>query len=249
MISRLNLYDLNGNKINIEAIGLYGIKLNIPSPSYSRDTQKIDGGGMIVVDTVLNSRSLSAEFKTVANSYGDLLKQKTELFNLLGNGNEFYIEQIQQKGIVWKCYLDDWNPDVINTRVTTFSIPLTCLSGTSETLYLTNKKFTTSNFIFKNVGLTIDPRIHAETTITFKGASNNLSIINKTTGDLWSYTGTTIDGDKIVLKGINSTLNGNSIVRNTNKKILTFTKGNNEIEISGATGSFELEISTRFYFL
>ena len=250
MISRLNLYDLDGNQINLQTIGLFGLKLTIPSPSYSMETIRLDGGNMITLEKQLNSRSLVAEFMTVAESYDDLLIQKSELYALIGNGKEFYIEQTHRQGIVWKCHLEGWTPELIGTRVTTFSIPMTCLSGVSETNNLIHKNFTTTNFIFKNQGhRAIDPRNQSETEITFKGASSNLKITNETTGEEWTYSGTTLDSDLIMLKGIQSIKNGGSILGATNKKLITLAVGNNELTVSGASGEFELTISTRFYFL
>jgi len=251
MISRLNLYDSNLNKINIEALGLYGLKLDIPSPSYSVTTEKVDGGATIVIDKQLNPRILTADFATRSIDYVELVNQKHKLYGLLGNNNEFYIEQTHRPGIVWKCYLDEWNPTKLSNKVTTFSIPLTCYKGYSESINKIKKTFTSSKFIFKNEGnVTIDPRIHNDTVIKFKGASTDLEIKNNTTNESWKYYGTTGNLDWITLESVNFTLNyGVNIFKNTNKKIITFTQDNNEIEISGATGSFELEISTRFYFL
>lgn len=252
MINRLNLYDLDGNKINIEALGLFGLNLTIPSPSYSIETQKIDGGGTIVLDKQLNPRSLTADFMTVANTYEDFLKQKFELFSLLGSGKEFYIEQAHRKGIVWKCYLDSWEPETIGMSVSTFSVPLTCLQGYSQTINLVKKTFNNLNtFTFKNEGnVIIDSRKHSETTITFSGASSNLTITNNTNGNSFKYYGTTQDWDTITLQGITSYKNFSSIFVDTNKKILTFNADRNDFTLSGVTGSsFELEISTRFYFL
>jgi len=196
MINRLNLYDLDGNKINLEALGLFGIKLTIPSPSYTMDTQKIDGGGSIVVNKELNPRSLTADFMTVESTYEDSLKQKYDLYALLGSGKEFYIEESYRKGIVWKCYLDNWTPEIIGTSVSTFSVPLTCLQGYSETINFVKKTFTSEVFTFKNEGnVIIDPRKHAETKITFSGASSNLTITNNTTGDSFKYYGDIEDGE------------------------------------------------------
>jgi len=53
----------------------------------------------------------------------------------------------------------------------------------------------------------------------------------------------------ITLQGITSSKNYSSIFADTNKKIITLDIGNNNFTVSGATGSFELEISTRFYYL
>lgn len=251
MISRLNLYDENFNKIDIESIGLIGLKLAIPSPSYSSTVEELDGGGRIITEKKLQSRSLQAEFMTVANDYQDSLFQKSLLYELLGSGKAFYIEQVHRPNILWECQLGEWNPSQMGTSITTFSIPLTCYKGYGESINIAKTTFNESSFIFKNEGnVRIDLRRHPDTMIKFKGASTDLTIKNKTTNETWKYYGTTNTLDWLTLQSVNSTKNfGMSIFKDTNKKILTFDVNNNEIELSGATGSFELEISTRFYFL
>lgn len=250
MKSRLNLYNKNGDQLNLAALGLFGNKLQIPSPSFNTQTTQIDNGLSIVIDKQLISRELSAQFVTFANSYQEQLKQRFDLFALIGNGEEFYIEQDLYPGILWKCHLGSWTPELIGTQTTTLDIPLTCMSGVSETINLTNSKFTTSLFTFVNEGnLLIDPRLHSETELTFKGESTNLSIANNSTGETWSYTGNTLVDDEVVLKGIRSLKNNVSIFKDTNKKIITFVPGKNEFQIDGVSGAFELTIRTRFYFL
>lgn len=251
MINRLNLYDDQFNKIDMKSLGLFGVKLIIPSPSYEFHTEKIDGGQTIVLDKQLNPRQLFAEFKTKAGNYEELLKQKMRLFALLGNGDEFYIEQVHLKGIVWKCHLGEWDPQILSPKVTTFNIPLTNLNGYAESISTIKKTFKTTEFKFLNEGnVKIDPRQHSNLLITFAGASTDLTITNNTTGDTWKHYGTTNDIDTLKLLGVNSIKNqGTSIFKDTNKKLLTLNVGRNDFIVSGATGSFELEISTRFYFL
>lgn len=249
-MNRLNLYDVEGNKLNLHAIGLIGLKLHIPSPSYTTESESLDGGGIVVLDKYLNSRPLTAEFMTTSSNYDETLKQKYDLYSLIGNGKEFYIEQTNRPGIVWKCHIEDWTPEHIGTQVTAFSIPLICMSGLSESINLNNKKYSSASFDYKNGGnRLIDMTKQNETEILFKGASTNLTITNNTTGDVWKYTGSTVASDIIKLKGVQAIKNDFSIFGQSNKKLLSFAVGNNEFMVSGASGSFELEISTRFYFL
>lgn len=249
-MSRLNLYDKERNKINIAAIGLVGLKLFIPSPSYTTVTETLDDGRNIVIDKYLNPRPLIADFLTKASRYEDALQQKYELYSLFGNGKEFFVEQTHLPGILWKCHLEGWEPEHIGSLVTTFSVPLLCMHGKAETRNTVNKQFHSSIFSFKNEGnQIIDPRKQKETVITFKGASTNLIIMNNTTGDVWKYNGSTTTDDIIHLKGVQAFKNGTSIFGQTNKKLLTIAVGNNEFTVSGASGDFELTISTRFYFL
>ena len=250
MISRLSLYDANGNKINMESIGLFGLKLHVPAPSYTVIKETLDNGRTIILDKQLNPRQLVAEFMTKANDYKDSLKLRDELFELLGHGSEMFVGEVDVPGKRWRVELEEWEPERINRRVSKVDIPLFCASGVSESVNLIKKKFTVPSFIFKNEGnRVIDPRKQSETEITFKGASSNLTITNLTTGDVWKYNGSTTTSEIIKLKGVQAIKNDSSIFGQTNKKLLTIAVGNNEFSISGATGSFELVIGTRFYFL
>lgn len=250
----ITIYDTNGQELDMMALGLTGLKLRIPSPSYETVTQKIDGhSGVIVVDRILQQRNLVAEFVSKANGYIESLALRDHLYNVLGNGRVLYISESSVPMKRWKVYLDGWTPERINVKFHKFEIPLLAWSGTSESTSIFRKKFTTSNFRFKNEGdVVINPRLHShsETEIEFSGVSSNLVIKNLTTGDEWSWTGTTITGDKIVLKGVRSLKNGSSIFGQTNKKLITLAPGWNSFEIIGTTdGAFEINIRTRFYFL
>jgi len=250
MISRLNLYDANGNKINMESIGLFGLKLNIPSPSYTTLTEKLDNGRTIVLDKQLNPRQLVAEFITKANDYKDSLKLRDELFELLGHGSEMYIGEVNVPGKWWRVELEDWDPERINRRVSKIELPLFCTSGLAESINLNKKKYSSTSFNFKNGGnQLIDMTKQAETEITFMGSSTDLTITNKTTGDVFKYNGNTTDLEIIKLKGVHAFKGSSSIFGQTNKRLLSFAVGNNEFTVSGASGEFELTISTRFYFL
>ncbi|PEP89093.1 hypothetical protein CN585_28780 [Bacillus toyonensis] len=107
----------------------------------------------------------------------------------------------------------------------------------------------TTSFLIYNAGDTqVDPR-HMPLRITFTGASENLKIKNKTTKEEWIYTGTTTDTDIIVIDQVRSTKNSLSIVRDTNKELITLNSGFNDFEITGATGAFSISFDFRFYYL
>lgn len=247
----INIYDTDGQEFDMAELGLTGLKLRIPSPSYRTTTKELDGGGTIVVDRSLNPRNLVAEFFSKANDYIASLALRDRIYEILGNGRTLYVSESKLPMRRWKVYLYEWTPERINAKSHHFEIPLLAESGTSESISVISKKSTSSSFRFKNDGnQVIDPRKHSETEIEFSGASSNLIIRNLTTGDEWSWTGTTVAGDKILLKGVKSLKNGSSIFGQTNKKLITIAPGWNEFELLGVTeGSFELNINTRFYFL
>jgi len=169
---------------------------------------------------------------------------------LIGNGQTFYVAEARQPTKRWKVYADGWLPERINVRTSIFDVPLFAESGTSESISAIEKSFNANNFSFKNEGnISIDPNVHSETEVEFTGSSTNLIIRNLTTGEEWSWTGITVDGDTILLKSVRSLKNGVSIFGQTNKKLITMDPGWNDFEIVGATGVFQIAIKTRFYFL
>lgn len=101
--------------------------------------------------------------------------------------------------------------------------------------------------IFNAGDVTIDPR-NMPLKIRFIGTSKNLTIKNTTTGDVWSYTGETINASVIELNGVKSTRNGTSIFGATNWGLITLKEGWNDFILSGATGNFKIEFDFRFYY-
>lgn len=247
----IDIYDAEGRKINTDSLGLLGLKLQISSPAYNTLSQQVDGrSGITITDRILQPRKMSASFATIAENYRDSLTLRDTLYRLLGNGKQLFIAESEIPNKRWRVYMDEWNPERRSVKVHTFEIPLVCENGYSESFNVVSRQFTTSSFKFNNEGdLTIDPRIHSETVIEFSGVSTNLIIKNNTTGDQWSWTGTTVVGDKITLNGIRSLKNGVSIFGQTNKRLLTMTSGWNDFELVGVTAPFTLTIKTRFYFL
>lgn len=250
-LNLITIYDTYGQEINVSSIGLIGMKLGIPSPSYRTVTEEIDGrNGSIIVDRILNSRNLTAEFISKATDYVDSLELRDKLYSMLGNGLPFYVSENKNSSRRWKVYLEDWTPERLDVRFHRFEVPLYAASGSSESITIIKKSFNTTKFNFKNQGsIDIDPREHSETEIEFKGASTDLRILNNTTGEEWSWKGSTVVGDSILLKGVRFLKNEVSILGTSNKKIITIAPGQNEFELIGATGDFELIIRSRFYFL
>lgn len=247
----INIYDNLGRKIDTEALGLLGLRLQIPSPSYKTLSQDIDGRiGITITDRILQSRKLVAEFLTMAEDYRDSLSLRNTMYRLLGDEKYFFISESEMPDRRWKVYADEWTPERRSIKVHTFQIPLVCEGGFSESIRPIGRSYATSSFRFNNEGdLTIDPRVHSEMKIEFSGASSDLRIRNNTTGEEWSWTGTTISTDTISLTGIKSLKNGASIFGQTNKKLLTIVPGWNDIQLFGTSGSITVSVNTRFYYL
>lgn len=250
-MSRIQLFNSLGEEINLALLGLDGLKLIVPSPTYRVTKEKIDGrAGEIIVDKTLDSRQLTARFIVTSLDYIGSLESRNQLYELLGSGEVIYVTESSLPTKRWAVDVGDWTPERINISTMIFDVPLLVESGTAESVNIVERNFSTSLFNFNNEGnVLIDPTNQSDTEIEFTGASTNLIIRNLSTGDEWSWTGTTVVGDTILLKCARSTKNGTSILGQTNKKIITLLPGQNEFEIVGVTNTFELTIRTRFYFL
>jgi len=250
-VTIINLYNHLGEEINLVSLGLVGLKLEVPSPSYRKITEVLDGRpGAVVIENILDSRQLVASFMVTADNYDDSLKSRNRLYGLIGNGQTFYVAEARQPTKRWKVYADGWVPERINVRTSIFDVPLFAESGTSESISIIEKTYAASTFSFKNEGnISIDPNVHSEMEIEFSGASTNLKIKNLTNSDEWSWTGVTVDGDTVLLKGVRSLKNGASIFGQTNKKLITMDPGWNEFQLFGVSETFVIKIKTRFYFL
>ncbi len=265
-MSLIQIWDEQGNLINIDDYGLFGLRLNIPSPSYAVTKESIPGRkGAVTLGRDLLPRPMTAEFKITSEDYDGSLVVRDEVYSLFSKGNTFYIGEEKQPNKRWlvEC-TEEWTPERINTHTFTTVIPLLADSGCAEsvkntldpTLFsaqlsgtkLIKYKHNTTTFEIFNDGEKIDPR-YMPLVITFKGASSNLKIKNLSTNEEWSYTNTTTNSDEIKLDGVRSTKNGLSILRDTNKKLLSLAPGWNEFQLTGTSGSFEISFDFRFHTL
>lgn len=106
-----------------------------------------------------------------------------------------------------------------------------------------------NTFRIYNAGVVeVNPR-ESYLKIEFRGSSEGLTINNKTSGDTFQYLDTTLITDFLVLDGIRSLKNGESVFTRTNKKLITLSPGWNEFEVTGVEGFFRLTFDFRFTYL
>ena len=106
-----------------------------------------------------------------------------------------------------------------------------------------------NKFRIYNAGVVeVNPR-ESYLKIEFRGASNGLTVSNVTTGDTFKYLDTTLLTDSLVLDGIRSLKNGESVFARTNKKLITLSPGWNEFEVLGTEGFFRITFDFRFTYV
>lgn len=243
------------------------LKFNISSPTPKTHMETIDGrNGYVDLGTTYEQRKINAKILYTGT---DIVKTRNNIFKMFDNRETFYLIDSREPTKRWKVKTDDnFTPDQLLRTVGEFSISFIGQPFAESTkttmdpwlfrdeptikdlgLRITEKDYTqtATSFQIFNAGQPIDPR-EKPLKIIFSGASSDLTITNNTTGDVWQYTGSTVDGDEIILDGIRSFKNGSSIFGNTNYNVIELKHGWNDFSISGAS-TFQVQFDFRFYYL
>lgn len=252
--SRLNtvVEHLDGKVFDLYGQNVVTRDFIVSSPTYSRDMIYLDGGyGAIESNVTLEPRNIVIHFWMRAD---DVLKEYVSLrdfvFNVFGRGKPFYITDSREPTKRWLVILESGFEMEQTDHYGFFEVPLLALKGVSETSNIITRNYRTSKFNLYNPGdVEVKMVNQEETEINFYGISSRLAILNHTNGEVWTFDGDTQSNSTITLRGVRSYRNGIPIFRDTNKQVLQLEVGNNEIEIIGASGDFEVEVKTRWYFL
>ena len=242
---------MNGS-IDMHREGIWVEDIKIPAiipEHYSESVEDMDGS--FYFSTHLKERPITAFLQFEILDGTSISAYNRRLSGLFNPMEHYYLVMDEDPSIRYGVRVNSgFEIDELSWEDGKFDIEFIMFNPLRESINLVKKSYTVPTFTFKNEGnQVIDPRKKKETEIMFKGASINLTVTNNTTGDVWQYNGSTTPTDIIQLKGVQAFKNDTSIFGQTNKKLLTIAVGNNEFTVSGASGDFELTISTRFYFL
>lgn len=264
---------LDGTVIDLhEDKNLWISSFRIHSPSPEHITETITGRhGSIRHGTTLKERKITSEISIEAVDPIDFDLYRDEIFRIFNPLREFYIIRDLQPGKRMKVSVaNEFDIDYLSLEDGEFSIEFVIHSVFLESIGTTLDEFifdsnlwqigqgliaedlkyvhNSSTFKIYNAGdYEVDPRI-VPLEITFKGSSNQLKIINQTTGDSFLYNGSTTPEDMIVLDRVKTFKNGISILGDTNRKCITIAPGWNEFIVTGASG-IEIKFNFRFYYL
>lgn len=263
---------INGQPIDISNYNLRLVEFDPDSPEYKTRYEEVEGGdGAIDLGTTVGIRKLKAICKVSARDMYDIALIRNEIFQLFDSKEEFYLIDKREMGKRWLVKVDPYTISTLRYVRSEVTLQFTAAFPYAESIGTTmdprtfdsglwqvgqglitddlSYTHTVSSFRIYNAGnVLINPR-RMPLLITFKGASTNLKIRNKTTGDEWSYTGMTATNDTIRLDRIRSTKNSLSIFRETNRKVISLKSGWNDFEITGATSPFSISFDFRFYYL
>lgn len=246
-----------------------------PSPFYNVQYEKLDGRhGQIEMGGSFDARdNIRAQILFYSRDIWDFYLFRNEIFKLFASQEPFYIITNREPGKRWKVRVSsayEIEPKAFGQygefNIVFKSAASFCESiGTTmdsldfdsnlwqlgqgliaeDTKYIHN---TTSFRIFNAGDVVIDPK-QIPLKIRYIGASRNIAIKNRTTGDVWSYTGESASGNVIELNGVKATKNGMSIFGDTNWGLIRIEPGWNDFILSGTTGNFKIEFDFRFYYL
>ncbi|MCV9886236.1 phage tail family protein [Metabacillus halosaccharovorans] len=252
---------------------LWVSSFRILSPSPNHITEQIEGQhGSRYLGTTLKDRKITSSISIEAIDPVDFDLFRDELFQIFNPLNKFYIIRDLQPGKrMLVSVANEFDIDYLTLEDGEFDIEFVIHSVFLESVGTTLDELSyeanvwqfgqgllaedvsyihhSTTFQIYNAGnVEIDPRF-VSFVITFSGASNNLQIINTTSGDIWKHFGITESGDVITLDRVKAFKNGESIFKDTNFKAIKLKPGWNLFEIKGALSNFEIKFNSRFYYL
>jgi hypothetical protein len=233
----------------------------------------VDGAdGLLDGGTRRKERKMSAEITIEAVDHYDYDLLKDEIYRLFDSKESFYIVCDVQPGKRYEVKCDSpFSIARIAYELGEFSISLVAYRPFAESIGTTLDMFTfdsefwqigqgliaedvqyihkTASFrIFNASDIEIDPR-KLPLVIRVKGATNNLTITNRTTGDVFKLNIPTTVSDTIELNRVRVLKSGNTVFSSTNRKVIKIAPGWNDFIVSGITGAFQIEFDFRFYYL
>lgn len=267
----LTIERLNGSKQTNHDIDFVVDDIQVSLPTMSHTTESIDGRhGNIDLGSTLEPREITVRGyfqsydKDSFGMYRDRLSKlfvSTEAFYLIDSRQPWKRWLVKQNGSWDANRVPFHNVGEVEVSFVTMGLPYATSAATSlqprtwqdngwfwgSGISWSDEDFVfdTNTIFLNNYGdVTVNPRF-MDLTIVFHGKSDGLSIANLTTGDRWDYNGTTDADDVIRIDGIRSTKNGISIVRDTNKGLITLAPGVNELFVAGTIA----DASTNFEFI
>lgn len=249
----LQIESLGGTRKSLLGLGVKTLDLRIPSPQVNVYYESVPGlPGLIELDSQLENRVLTGTFIMDTSDYPNYVRALSEVYSLLTQDRQFYLYDSREPLRRWLVRVSKPIEPTQVVNYALFEVEFISASPYSQSTFVDMKTFTVTDFIYNNEGSApVDPRATTEFVIRFKGVSENLKIANRTTGESWTYFGTTNGTEEqiIQLKGITSTKDAVPIFVQSSKSLITLRPGTNHFELFNTTGPVMCTIMTRFYYL
>lgn len=271
-MTNVKLYDRNFNEIELP--GVKWLEFT-PLPQTARRKTEESGNGEIVISQSKGPRRINARFKSDSSGFIYYKLMRDEHFDLLDPTKFMWAVDFSVSGKMWGIYVDGHSIDRINGSVAEVTLELYSPGSYAISRGTTMDDFTydselwgygmglkydaatqdyihnTSSFMIYNAGnQEVDPR-ESELVITLTSSTATAAgfiIRNNTTNETWKYNGNLNAGDQIIIDGVQMEKNAMNIVGDTDLDVISLAPGENQIQITGITGAFEISFEFRFLY-
>ncbi|WP_312498297.1 phage tail family protein [Bacillus luti] len=263
----------NGKVFDMKKYNLYVTRWHLPTSNINHEFENAADGsdGLLDLGSTYGAWEGSAECRIEAKDNADFELLRDELKRILFSREAFYIVRDQMPGFrrLVKCknplafarserhgkitidFISSasyWESVGTTMSPFTFDSNLWQLGQNLPAEDLIYKPTTTSFQIYNASDVEIDPR-KLPLIIRIRGATNGLTITNRTTGDVFKLNIPTAAGDTVELNRVRVFKNGNTVFTSTNRKVIKLAPGWNDFIVSGTSGAFQIEFDFRFYYL
>ncbi|APX72089.1 phage tail family protein [Companilactobacillus allii] len=244
---------------------------DIPLVNPVEQFQKINTrDGQNLNSSSFDSRDITTTWIIDSNSKAEFLQRFHEIQKFFMSRDGFWLSFGNQPAYKYRVKTRVFTPTYFNDRSASISIIFNNYTGMKEStgtsleIFDSTKdffdfgmgipntdnlkwKFNTNNFnVFNPSDLVIDPLSqHHFLKIHIKGVGIP-TIVNKTTGETFSYSKYLSGNDELVVDGVDPVINGIADGINSNHGTISLNRGYNEFDISGLSN---FEVSFEFYFI
>lgn len=270
---KLLIEKLNGDVIDLEQYGVFMTDFLPASLEYEHAFSVIQGrAGNIDNGSTYGPRTIKARFYMKAPSVETYAMARDRVYKLLNSIEPYYIIESRTP---WKRRRVKLNApfSMDQTRMygffevewVTVGIPFaeSRLTSTESKEWQDSgwswgsgiqwgesmNVFDTTSFTVHNAGdVEVNP-IYAMLDVEYVGASSNLYIVNNTNGSNSRYSLTSDSNDVIRFSGIRATKNGESIIADSNRRLIRLEPGDNNFTVTGTSGPFTLSFDFRYLYV
>lgn len=255
----------NGESFEISPdFGSRLVGFNDESPTVEAYNESIEGMNRVEFLGNRLSRPISLEFLIYDENSTEILRKVNRFFS---KNEVIYLRHSSEFAFRYVCQTQSISHEKLNRKIIKVQITFLCQNPTKESVDIFEfnypEKFRTLDgswlldgsvnldggmrvpfFFDPDSDIELDPRAYF-LEVEFRGESKGLIITNETTGDEFKYTGTTLKEDYLLITASKVLLNGESVIRDTNKALINFAPGENMLRIQNFTGIFKLTIRFR----
>ncbi|MCG0677942.1 hypothetical protein IMAU80009_02615 [Lactiplantibacillus plantarum] len=261
----------DGSNYWLSDLGIQVEKFSPPAPTFTRTYTPVGKYNVASSETHTSERKIPLVFdvKTIGSVDQELMRLK--LFDLFRGYEDFYVVSSVIPSIRWPVHVDDgfnvdpYEASPIMTEDITVNLVVT--GGFGETINTTANMenniplgfdipfaclppyhFTNQSDLKVFVGGSIPLLADGKTaTLTFHGdVASQLSITNKTTGQVFQLNQALKKSQTLILYGMVPVVDGVNVYSKGNHAYLDYVKGINELLVAGAT-NYDLDFDTRYY--